>query len=367
MNEIVLIDAENDEEYSENTISNIKSWGADLTFRELITMWNEDELQKPEIQRKYVWEKVEASRFIESILMGLPIPSIFLAKTKDENSLIVDGFQRIMTVYDYVTGIFQRDGKVFKLSNSKRINEKWRNKSFNELIDSDQKKIRSKSIHAIIFDSSHPIKHDNSLYQIFERINTGGRTLMSQEIRNCIYQGWFNKLLIELNKNQQWRELIGEEVEDSRMKDIELILRFLALSNTNWNRKDLKTSISLKTFLNDYMEDITKSDKTKEKELTDKFKNTIKFVHDNFGENAFKNISVEGKIINKIHPTVFDSIMIASYLALVSQKTSILANRSDLFKDEDFKEAISIRTTNVDSIKNRISIVCDTIFGFKYA
>ncbi|UVD79372.1 DUF262 domain-containing protein [Myroides albus] len=65
-------------------------------------MYEEDELLKPELQRYYVWEKTEASRFIESILLGLPVPSIFLANTQDDKKLIIDGYQRIMTVYDYV-------------------------------------------------------------------------------------------------------------------------------------------------------------------------------------------------------------------------------------------------------------------------
>ncbi len=88
-------------------------------------MYEEDELIKPELQRKYIWEKPEASRFVESILLGLPVPSIFLANTSDSKKLIIDGYQRIMTVYDYVRGgIWKKDGKVFKLSNTKKINEK---------------------------------------------------------------------------------------------------------------------------------------------------------------------------------------------------------------------------------------------------
>lgn len=68
------------DEYSNDDLFNITSWGADPSFRELITMYDEGELQKPELQRKYVWEKPEASRFIESLLLGLPVPSIFLAE-----------------------------------------------------------------------------------------------------------------------------------------------------------------------------------------------------------------------------------------------------------------------------------------------
>ena len=194
------LEAEKDDGYSDDSLFSISSWGADLSFRELCAMYEENELLKPELQRKYVWDRMEASRFIESVLMGLPVPSIFLAQS-GSNKLIVDGYQRIMTVYDYIRGIFSTDGKLFRLSNSEKINYRWRNKAFSELSSDDQRKIRSTTIHAIVFEQKKPENTDTSLYQIFERINTSGRTLTAQEIRNCVYQGSFNKLLFELNTN----------------------------------------------------------------------------------------------------------------------------------------------------------------------
>ena len=223
--DIVRIKSEVDDDYSDDSLFNISSWGADLSFRELISMYEDNELVKPELQRKYVWDKSEASRFIESILLGLPVPSIFLAQSGSEK-LIVDGYQRIMTVYDYVRGIFSADNKVFRLSNSERINARWRNKAFSELSMDDQRKIRSTTIHAIIFEQKKPENDDTSFYQVFERINTSGRTLTAQEIRNCVYQGSFNTLLFELNNDQKWRALFGSTSPDSRMRDIEYILRF---------------------------------------------------------------------------------------------------------------------------------------------
>ena len=106
-----------EETFSDDALFNISSYGLDMSFREIINMYDDGDLEKPEMQRKYVWTRSEASRFIDSILLGLPVPSIFLAKTRDEKRLIVDGYQRIMTVYDYVkSGIFGGDGKPFSLS-----------------------------------------------------------------------------------------------------------------------------------------------------------------------------------------------------------------------------------------------------------
>ena len=91
---IEVIKSEMEDDYSDDSLFNISSWGADLSFRELVSMYNDNELVKPELQRKYVWDKIEASRFIESILLGLPVPSIFLAQSGSQK-LIVDGYQRI--------------------------------------------------------------------------------------------------------------------------------------------------------------------------------------------------------------------------------------------------------------------------------
>lgn len=95
---IDTINSEN-ESYSDDSLFNITSFGTDLSYREIVTMYEDGDLEKPELQRKYVWTKKEASRFIDSVLLGLPVPSIFLAKTEDDKRLIVDGYQRIMTWY----------------------------------------------------------------------------------------------------------------------------------------------------------------------------------------------------------------------------------------------------------------------------
>ena len=155
--------SEKDDFYSDDSLYNINSWGADLSFRELISQYGEGDLIKPELQRNYIWEKSEASRFIESLLLGLPVPSIFLAKTPEHKMLIVDGYQRIMTVFDYVKGIFSKDGKVFKLTNTERINKRWRGKAFSELSSTEQRIILTTTIHCIIFVQVEPKDDDTSV------------------------------------------------------------------------------------------------------------------------------------------------------------------------------------------------------------
>jgi hypothetical protein len=364
---IQLIKDEENDFYSDDDLFKISSWGADLSFRELIQRYEDNELVKPELQRKYIWDKTEASRFIDSLLLGLPVPSIFLAKTSDEKLLIIDGYQRIMTVYDYVRGIFGGDNKVFKLSKSEKINTKWRGKAFAELSDTEQRKIRNTTIHAIIFLQQHPPGDDTSLYQVFERINTSGRTLLPQEIRNCIYQGPFNDLLFELNKLPKWRVLFGSVTEDQRMRDIELILRFFALNSTEF-LAITQDNISLKKFLNQFMgvhQNLSEEDLIN---YRNRFIRSINFIHDNIGENSFNNLSstIEGKFSPNFSPTIFDSLAIATDQLFEEgfnfRIENIQQNRTTLLHDVDYKFSLTKETMRKEAIRKRIQKVKDVLY-----
>jgi hypothetical protein len=367
----VEIKDELEDAYSNDDIYNINSWGADLSFRELITMYEENELLKPELQRNYIWDKVEASRFIDSLLLGLPVPSIFLANTNDDRKLIIDGYQRIMTVYDFVSGIWSGDKKIFNLSISEKINPRWRGKAFKELTPVEQRKIRATTIHSIIFEQAMPKNDDTSLFQIFERINTGGRALKSQEIRNCVYQGELNRLLFSLNTDQNWRALFGADI-DPRMRDMEFILRCFAL-NTDLVKNYPKGNISLKKLLNDFMGD--KSNNTPEfiETASKTFKNAIAFIHENIGENAFFNIVSNDpkKIRKRFYPTIFDSLVVATSIALDVLGENIPAieledKRLELLQHENYKKYITQGTMQIESIHGRISMVLEKLYGLQY-
>ena len=361
---------EADDSYTDEGLFKISSWGADLSFRELIARYDDNELVKPELQRHYVWDRVEASRFIDSVLLGLPVPSIFLAKTKDEKLLIIDGYQRLMTVRDFVKGVFSDDNSQFSLSNSKKIHARWRGKSFAQLDEQDKRKIRNTTIHAIIFMQQHPSSDDTSLYQIFERINTSGRSLLPQEIRNCVYQGPLNTLLISLNEDKRWRDLLGNPRRDSRMRDLELILRFFALSDQYiLESPNVPYNISLKKYLNEYMgSHNTDADVAS---LRSQFEQTIAFVHRAFGATAFHNVSPSDptRLLPNLSSTVFDSIMVGSWL-LVTQggdtsKSAGAYSAAKLKKlaDAEFQGILSQETMRSANIRRRVREMYDALMG----
>lgn len=355
----VGIPEETESESSNDDLFNITSWGADPSVRELIMQYQDGDIEKPELQRKYVWTKKVASRFIESLLLGLPVPSIFLANLASGKRLIIDGYQRIRTLVDYIDlGIWGGDDTVFRLYDTDLINKRWRGKSFKELDEDDKRRLRNYSLHAIIFEQKHP-QNDSGLYQVFERINTSGTPLNDQEIRNCVYQGSLNTLLFKLNENSQWRELNNGPV-DSRMRDVELILRFFALNTPNIYHSDEK-SIVLKHVLNLYMTNYLNANDIFLDERKADFDNTIAFIYANFGKEAFYNLQNDlVKLRRRLYPTVYDSIMIATSIAIsqgykADQGVDMNLRRLELLRDFEYRNSITQGTMRIENIKMRIS------------
>ena len=367
---IDFIEEEQNEEFSNDDLFNITSWGADPSVRELILQYKEGDIEKPELQRKYVWKKKDASRFIESLLLGLPVPSIFLANIEQSGKrLIIDGYQRIRTLYDFIEeGIWHGDDSEFKLLNSNIINERWRGKAFADLSENDKRRLKNYTIHAIVFEQKHP-SNDSGLFQVFERINTSGTTLNDQEIRNCVYQGAMNTLLFAVNKHDEWRVLYGGQEEDSRMMDLELILRFYALNSEDIYNSD-KTKISLKQTLNKYMQDNMHASDEFINEKESEFCSAIDFVYTNFGEEAFFNLQNDlTKIRRRLYPTVFDSIMIATSIALnrgyVYNGENLKEKRMNLLKDVTYRDSISQGTMKIANIRTRISLALQFLYGME--
>lgn len=302
--------SDEDENASEDGIASrdlfsITSYGADLSLRELHSMVQEGDLIKPAIQRNYVWQLPIASRFMETILLGLPVPSIFLSLNQDSTYWIVDGLQRLTTISNFINGLTDQN-KIFKLSNN--INSLWAGKTFSQLSPADQRKIKTSTIHAIIFKQDAPKDDDTSLFQIFERINTGGVRLSSQEIRNSIYHNEINETLIELSKMNEWKSIISGHSLEKRMRDVEYILRFFLI----YSIKDNATSdiISLKTEMNLFMDKTkTKYDNSAENVhiLKDLFVQSIKYL------SKYNNPFSDGK-------AWFDNIMFDSILVSFAKK-----------------------------------------------
>ena len=212
----------------------ITSYGADYPVDSLIKrIKNEDilvptfswdaptESQVVGFQRQYVWPRSKADRFIESLLLGLPVPGIFLVKEPSGVLLVLDGHQRLYTLNAFYEGII--NGREYRLSN---VQERFVNKRYKDLDTEDRRRLDDSIIHATIIRQDQPTEDQSSVYVIFERLNTGGVNLQPQEIRVALYHGEFVRVLQELSDDEAWSQLYG--IKSRRLKDMELILRFFA-------------------------------------------------------------------------------------------------------------------------------------------
>ncbi len=343
------------------------TYGGDFLVRQLVDMMDEKEIEIPKIQRNYVWTLKIASRFIESILLDLPIPSLFFAKSDEGKFIIIDGLQRLTCLYNYiVAGVI--NGKTFKLSSSKDIHADWRGKAFKELKSEDQRKIKNKMLHTIIVDQKEPANFDG-LFLIFERINTGGMQLNQQEIRNSIFQGPMNNLLMEMNNYEPWRNMFGQEEANARMRDVEMILRFFTLNEMNV--LSVKTEgINLVSKMNSFMDDHRKDNENDLLCYKTLFFDVIDTIEDLFGKEVFRTNIQNMQVSQKFYASVFDAIMLATAIAKDSnaaiQRDDMSNKIALLFANEDFKNSCNAHTTDSSAIKIRISKACDILYGINY-
>ncbi len=344
------------------------TYGGDFLVRQLVDMMSEGEIEIPKIQRNYVWTLKIASRFIESILLDLPIPSLFFAKSADGKFIIIDGLQRLTCLYNYiVSGVM--NGKTFKLSLSKDIHSEWRGKSFNELGPEDKRKLKNKLLHTIIVEQKVPTNFDG-LFLIFERINTGGMQLNQQEIRNSLFQCPMNNLMLEINDYDTWRRMFGQDTPNARMRDVEMILRFFTLNELDLFSDDLE-SMNLVTRMNDFMTAHRKDNEEILYQYKKMFCDTVDTVFEAFGENIFRTNIQNMKVSQKFYATVFDAIMLATTIAKkanipLNNLKNITNKTKLLFEDETFREACNAHTTDASSIRQRISKACEILYGIQY-
>lgn len=304
--EIERLDEANlvDEAESDTTIVpqayNITSYGADWDVEGIVRRLNSDRILRPDFQREYVWNLKEASRFIESLLLGLPVPGVILAKEPDANKFsILDGQQRLKTLKFFYGGYFDprpddSRQRVFRLQG---VQEPFEGKQFGDLGEQDQLRLSESIIHATIVKQDFPEDDDSSIYHIFERLNSGGRRLFPQEIRVAIYFGDFINHLRQLNENREWREIFGKR--NRRLKDQELIARFLALYEDAENYRRPMTE-----FLNGFTARNRYASEERLTEFQERFEETISQVRKAIGRRAFRPQ-------NAINAAVFDSVMVA--------------------------------------------------------
>ena len=341
------IKSETDDEQSDAVTYKILPYPADFTLEGLYLKWTKEEIKIPPFQRQYVWNQAQASRLVESFLLGLPVPGIFLYKEKStEKLLVIDGQQRLRSIVSYLSGKYEPTGKKFSLTKAKPA---WDGKTFEQLSEPEKSRLKDSVLRATIIQQLDP-NDDSSIIHIFERLNTGGTTLVPQEVRNCVYNGKFNDLLLELNKFKYWREILGKKKLDPRMKDVELILRSFALTfNADEYHKPMKD------FLSAFMKKNQNPSPQKLVAWKKLFTSAVTRTVSSLGARPFH-------LRAGMNVAACDSVLVA-FMRNQRIPTNIQKRYSRLIENEAFLSYTADATTDVDTVKKRIELADKVLFG----
>ena len=217
--------------------------------------------ERPDFQRRYVWTDILASRLIESIILKVPIPPCYLSQNEEYELDVIDGQQRLFSIYRFIKNQFPLKGlEVLTELNGKR---------FHEISNKLQRQLKTHTLRCVLVtNESHPeVKFD-----VFERLNTNTVPLNPQELRNCIYRGALNNLLKDAVNNEDWLNILGKKSPDKRMRDEELVLRFFA-----FHIRGIESyRTPLKHWLNEVAKEGMKYSDDKITELHDTWNNAIR-------------------------------------------------------------------------------------------
>lgn len=235
----------------------ITSTPNDFNILTLYSLIDNGVIKMPPFQRNYVWDEKRASKLIESIILGLPVPQVFLYEQGKNSFYVIDGQQRLLSIYFFVKQRFPTaEGRLIlrryltgdtkidsgMLSDDryfKNFKLKLPSSEYNEKNKLDKLKYETlgeykntfdilRTIRSIVIKQNEP-DDDSSIYEIFNRLNTGGQNLSAQEIRMSMYYSPFYKKIIELNSQPKWRKILRQAQYDVHFKDVEILLRAFAM------------------------------------------------------------------------------------------------------------------------------------------
>lgn len=347
----------------------------DFNVRTIFDFIESGAVKIPGFQRNYVWDQRRASKLIESIIIGLPIPQVFLYEESRNNFLVIDGQQRLMTIYYFMKqrfpkkdkraslrAVFSEHGKIpdeilenddyFSKFNLRLIAKlpdvpNKLNKLNYATLGDFKTQFDLRTIRNVIIKQNLPNDDDSSIYEIFNRLNSGGINLKPQEIRASLYHSGFYAMLSKINLNEHWRRLIGLAEPDLHMKDVEILLRGFAMLIEGGKYKP-----SMTKFLNGFSKNCKLLDLEKInylEKLFESFMNACSVLPDTafFSKRNRFNISLYDATFATICGEFF------SDRALV--ETAIdLEKISQLQQDEDFVKASQSDTARKSNVETRL-------------
>lgn len=323
----------------------------DMTVRQILEMFMEGAIEvPPEYQRQFVWGVERESELIESILLGIPVPSLFMATNSDSTWEIVDGVQRLSTIAHFVAPdenalklVSRKTAlKIASLEKLSALNDM----QYEDLAKSVQLMFMTRPIRVTVLND----KSDLSVrFDLFERLNTGGVSLTNQEIRNCIFRGPFNETIKKLTKDPNFISAVKfKESDQQNGMSEEFVLRFFAFLD-NYEEFDH----SVKEFLNNYMK--ANTDKKPAPAKIALFKKTFDFL-----SRAYPNGITRGQS-STTSVNLFEAIAVGTALVLKGGGEINLSKLGKLSNNEKLKTFTTGATNSNKMVLSRIHFVRDNI------
>jgi uncharacterized protein with ParB-like and HNH nuclease domain len=369
-----FIDDENDSDEVQISEYDLTSTPNDFNVTTIYHYLKSGVIRIPAIQRNFVWDIKRSSKLIESLILGLPVPQIFLYEEGKNVFSVIDGQQRLMSIYYFIKQKFPRDekhvelrkiilehGEVpeeilnddkyfvdFKLNlpvSVPNTTNKFSNLKYSTLGDS-KSSFELRPIRNVIVKQNSPKDDNSAIFEIFNRLNTGGVNLFPQEIRASLYHSEFFEMLYRINELPQWRKILNMPDSDEHSKDIEILLRSYALLIDGENYKPL-----LIKFLNSFSKKSQNQSEEKNKYLEELFLSFLK-AFDNMTENPFTN---KNRFVIILFEAVFVAICEPSFKerGLITKPINF-AKITELAKDPQFVELSQKGTTKSQNMKNRL-------------
>lgn len=325
----------------------ISSYGADYDVEGLVRRLQKGDIYVTPFQRGFVWGIKLASRFIESLLLDLPVPGIFLALEPNNKMLVVDGQQRLLSLRSFYEGIWQPTQSEFSL---RAVNPRFEGRTYKSLSEEDRRALDSSVLHATVFRQDEPSEDESGVFQVFERLNSGGRQLTAQEIRSAVHHDTVVRELLEsLNELPEWRQVYGKH--DPRLRDQELILRFLALSLDRENY-----TAPMVAFLNRFMGRHKNASSMLRAKMESSFSGAIRAITEAIGSRAFRPARV-------LNAAVFDSVMVgvADRLAVssISKSEDLARAYRTLLSKQEYLNSCAWGTASEERVKLRIGLAVE--------
>lgn len=331
---------------------------------------------RPEYQRRLRWDDIKKSRLIESFIMNVPVPPVFLYEVNLGSYEVMDGQQRLNAIVDFLQGRFELTGlKIWPSLNGRTFAR------LPPMVRRGLERAKVSSI-TLMSDSSASAGDDMDLRaQVFERLNTGGERLNPQELRNSLFSGSFNRLIVDLAKQPEFTDAwdIPSHVEHTRsdgtpddelrannlfkrMLDVEIVLRFFAF------RDDEAISGSVRAMLDSTMKMHRAADDASIAAMRAEFVNAIATARSLFGDAVFRLPPSEGRAKGPLSRPLYDAEMVAIFRLrdrrdeILSKKVEIAAAVLALAQPGSEKYDLMVGRGNTAAlIKERISLVHDTI------